>query len=145
MLASVRSDATTVNTYLASLPPDRREAIATLRKVILDNLPKGYVEAMRYGMISYEVPLSIEHETYNGQPLNYAGLASQKNHMAVYLCGLYCVKGELEKFQTAWKGGKLDMGKSCIRFKKIDALDLDLIGRTIAAVPVAEFVKASRR
>lgn len=145
MLACVRSEATTVAAYLKSLPADRREAIAALRKVIRKNLPTGYVEAMRYGMISYEVPLAIEPRTYNGQPLNYAGLASQKNHMSVYLCGLYCLKGELQKFEKAWKGGRLDMGKACIRFRKLENLDLELIGRTIASVPVEDFVKASRR
>lgn len=141
----MQSAAATVEAYLTSLPTDRQAAIAAVRKVILAHLPKGYVETMRYGMISYEVPLDIEPDTYNGQPLNYAGLASQKNHMSVYLCGLSCVPAKLEQFRRSWKGGRLDMGKACIRFKKVEALDLDLIGATIADMPVADFVRASRR
>ncbi len=143
----MRSTASHVENYLESLPEGRRLALETVRKVVRRRLPRGYIEVMNWGMISYEVPLSTEPHTYNGKPLMYAALASQKNHMAIYLCGLYCVPGEQEKFVEAWKqaGRKLDMGKSCIRFKRLDDLDLDVIGDCIAAMPVAAFVKASKR
>jgi hypothetical protein len=85
----VRSDATTVDQYLSSLPEHRRAAIATVRQIILEHLPRGYEEAMNWGMIAYQVPLETYPDTYNGQPLMYAALASQKDHMAVYLTGIY--------------------------------------------------------
>jgi hypothetical protein len=148
-LNAMRSEAKTIADYLKSLPADRRKAIAAIRKVILTHLPKGYVEAMNWGVISYEVPLAIEPKTYNGKPLMYAALASQKNHMAVYLFGLYC--GPKEKraaFEKDWKqktGKKPDMGASCVRFRKLEDIDLDTIGEIIASMPVAEFVKLSKR
>jgi uncharacterized protein YdhG (YjbR/CyaY superfamily) len=85
----MRSNASTVDEYLAELPEDRRKAIQAVRQVIRDNLPKGYEEVMNWGMITYQVPLEIFPLTYNGKPLLYAALASQKNHMAVYLTGIY--------------------------------------------------------
>jgi hypothetical protein len=89
----MRSEAKTAAGYLAALPPERRVALSALRKVILSNLPKGYVEAMNWGMIAYEVPLAINPRTYNGKPLMYAALASQKNHMAIYLCPIFACQG----------------------------------------------------
>jgi hypothetical protein len=145
MLHGMKSETQTVESYLASLPDERRKALTALRKIFKAHLPKGYVEEFGFGMMTYVVPLTIEPKTYNGKPLMYAALASQKNHIAVYLCGLYCLKGEEERFRKAWKGKKLDMGKSCIRAKILEDLDLDLIGKTIASVPVADFVKASKR
>ena len=85
----MQSDATSVAEYLAELPADRRAAIEAVRQTILANLPEGYEEAMNWGMITYQVPLARYPDTYNGQPLAYAALASQKNHMAVYLTGIY--------------------------------------------------------
>lgn len=144
----MRSEAKTVEEYLASLPEDRRAAISAVRAVILDNLPPGYAETMNWGMIAYEVPLALCPKTYNGQPLMYAALASQKNHMAVYLCGLYCgVPGVKDDFLAATKrsGRKLDMGKACIRFRRLEDLDLDAVGEAIAAVSAEAFIAASRR
>jgi uncharacterized protein YdhG (YjbR/CyaY superfamily) len=138
----MRSDAATVTEYLDSLPDDRREAIAAVRQTILDNLPEGYEEAMNWGMITYQVPLETYPDTYNGQPLMYAALASQKNHMAVYLTGVYADEAVLQAFVADYEatGAKLDMGKSCVRFKRLDGLPLDVLGRTIAAVGVADFI-----
>ena len=137
-----RSDATTVDEYLAELTDERRTAISGVRDVILANLPAGYDEAMRWGMISYEVPLERFPETYNGQPLSYAGLASQARHMAVYLNDVYADAGSESWFTAAYEatGKKLDMGKSCVRFKRLDALALDVIGQAIARTPVDEFI-----
>lgn len=138
----MRSDAATVDEYLAELPEERREAIGTVRDVILANLPAGYEEVMRWGMITYEVPLSTEPDTYNGQPLMYAALASQKNHMAVYLTGVYADDEARERFLEAYRttGKRLDMGKSCIRFRKLDNLPLEIIGEAVSRYPVPEFL-----
>lgn len=136
----MKSDAKDVASYLAALPEDRRMALERLRSLILKNLPKGYKEAFNWGMITYEVPLTIEPKTNNGKPLMYAALASQKNYMAVYVCALSCVPGAEEKFARDWAAKKLDMGKSCIRFKSPEDLDLPLIGRTIAETSVLDFV-----
>jgi hypothetical protein len=140
------SKAQTVKDYLAELPPDRRAAIQAVRKVIRKNLDKGYQEGMQYGMIGYYVPHSIYPAGYHcdpRQPLPFAGLASQKNHMAVYLMCVYGSPQHAEWFRKAWAktGKKLDMGKSCIRFKKLDDLALDVIGEAIARVPVKKFVE----
>jgi uncharacterized protein YdhG (YjbR/CyaY superfamily) len=131
-----------VDEYLASLPPDRREAIETVRREILANLPDGCEEAMNWGMITYQVPLETYPDTYNGRPLMYAGLASQKNHMAVYLIAMYAEEESRESFVAAYRetGKGLDMGKSCVRFKKLEDLPLELVGKTIASTPVSTFV-----
>ena len=138
----VSSAAETVDEYLGELPDDRRAAIAEVRAAILDNLPEGYVETMNWGMITYEVPLETYPDTYNGKPLMYAALASQKKNMAVYLTNVYSdeetEKWFVERYRAS--GKKLDMGKSCVRFKSLDQLPLDLIGEVIARTPVDEFV-----
>jgi hypothetical protein len=138
----VRSDAETVDEYLESLPADPDAQIAQVRRVILANLPDGYVETTNWGMISYEIPLETYPDTYNGKPLMYAALASQKNHMAVYLSGIYGIEGAEPVFKARYleTGKKLDLGKSCVRFKTIDDLPFDLIGETIAALPPDDFI-----
>jgi uncharacterized protein YdhG (YjbR/CyaY superfamily) len=138
----MRSEAATADEYLASLPDDRRAAIATVRQTILENLPRGYDEAMNWGMITYQVPLAICPDTYNGQPLMYAALASQKNHMAVYLTGIYMSDDARREFEAAYEatGKRLDVGKSCVRFRKLDDLPLKLIGECIAAEEVEPFI-----
>ncbi len=141
------SKATTVDEYLAELPEDRRAAISAVREVILKNLPKGYEEGMQYGGIGYFVPHTIWPAGYHcdpKQPLSYAGLASQKNHMAVYMCTVYGDPATENWFREAFlaTGKKLDMGKSCIRFKKLDDLPLEVIGQTIARVSCENYVAA---
>ena len=138
----MRSDATTVEEYLASLPPERRGALETVRAEILANLPDGYEEAMNWGMITYQVPLDRFPDTYNGEPLMYAGLASQKNHMAVYLIAVYADEETREEFVAAYRetGKRMDMGKSCVRFRRLEDLPLELIGKTIGEVEVDTFV-----
>ena len=124
------------------MPPDRRQAIETVRRQILANLPEGYEEAMNWGMITYQVPLETFPDTYNGKPLMYAALANQKNHMAVYLTAVYAREESREAFLDAYRatGKRLDMGKSCVRFRKLDDLPLDLIGETIGHTGVETFV-----
>ena len=138
----MRSEAQTVDEYLAELPDDRRIAIETVRDTILANLPAGFEEVMNWGMITYQVPIETFPDTYNGKPLMYAALASQKNHMAVYLTSVYSLPGQAEAFEAAYKatGKRYDVGKSCVRFRKLDDLPLELIGETIAAIDVETFV-----
>src|SRR5262245_46375556 len=136
------SKAKTVAEYLASLPPDRRTAIEAVRKVILKNLDKDYEEGMQYGMIGYYVPHRIFPQGYHcdpKQPLNFAGLASQKNHMALYLM---CYYNNETWLREAWAktGKKLDMGKACIRFKKLDDLPLEVIGEAIHRIPAKKYI-----
>jgi hypothetical protein len=149
----MQSKATTVSDYLASLPPDRRTAIEAVREVILANLDHDYEEGMQYGMIGYYVPHRVYPAGYHADPkqgLPFAGLASQKNYMSVYLMGLYCgcVEGVddtalLKWFREAWakSGKKLDMGKSCIRFKKVDDLALDVLGEAIRRLPAKKYIE----
>lgn len=146
----MQSDASTVDEYLASLPEERREAIETVREVILANLPDGYEERMAFGMIGYVIPLSRYPKTYNGQPLGIAALASQKNHMAVYLHNVYSDPEVAEWFMKAYSatGKRMDIGESCVRFKKLEDLPVELIGQAIARTPVDKYIEryeASRR
>lgn len=129
---------TTVAQYLKQLPADRRAELARVRDVVNANLPEGYEEGIQYGMIGWYVPLARFPDTYNGQPLGIAALASQKQYMALYLNGVYADPALEAWFKRAFaaSGKKLDMGKSCVRFKTADALPLDVIGETIAKVPV---------
>jgi hypothetical protein len=137
----VKSRAATVEEYLDSLPEDRRAVVAAVREVILKNLPAGYQETMNWGVISYEIPLERYPKTYNKQPLMYAGLAAQKNYFAVYLMTVYSPQLEAwfrEEFKKA--GKKLDMGKACVRFRKLDDLPLDVIGQVIARTPPEKYI-----
>jgi hypothetical protein len=143
-----RSNAKTPAAYLKELPADRRREVARVREMIRKHLPAGYRETMNWGMITYEVPLDRHPKTYNGQPLCFAALAAQKNYLSLYLMPVDAAALARLKaaFETA--GKKLDMGKSCIRFKRADDLPLDALGAEIAAVPVDKFVsyvEASRR
>jgi hypothetical protein len=142
----MRSEATSIERYLADLPPDRRDAIEAIRAVILENLPKGYEEGMQYGMIGYYVPHSVYPAGYHcdpQQPLPFAGLASQKNHMALYLMCIYGHPEQEAWFRRAWgkTGKKLDMGKSCVRFKRIGDVPLEVIGEAIRRVPARKFIE----
>ncbi len=139
----MRSEATTVDEYLDSLPDDRRKVISEVREVILANLPDGYEEVMNWGMITYQVPLETYPDSYNKKPLMYAALASQKNHMAVYLTGVYTSDGGRGAFEEEYRatGKRLDMGKSCVRFRKLDDLPLDVIGRAVADHSVDSFIE----
>ena len=138
----MQSDAATVEEYLASLPEDRRTALESVRAVILANLPAGIEESMNWGMIAYEVPLSTYPDTYNGQPLAIAALASQKQHMSVYLSGIYGSETLRASFEDAYRatGKRFDVGKSCVRFRRLDDLPLDVIGDAIAACSMEQFI-----
>jgi hypothetical protein len=141
-----KSSATTVSEYLAALSPDRRASIARVRSVIRKRLPKGYRESLSRGMICYTVPLIRYPDTYNGQPLCYAGLAAQKNHLALYLMSVYSDPRLSQALKSGFKkaGKRLDMGKSCLRFRSAEDLPLEVIGDIIASLPMAKFIALAK-
>ena len=138
----VQSKAQTVNEYLNELPDDRSRIISTIRDVILNNLPAGYQETMTWGMISYEIPLETSPDTYNGQPLFYVALASQKRHMAIYMHGVYTSEKQQKILKDAFEdmGIKPNMGKSCIRFTKLEKIPLETIGELISMISVDDYI-----
>lgn len=134
-----RSDAATVDAYLAGLPAERRDVIAAVRDAINLHLPAGYEERMNWGMISWEVPLSRYPDTRNGQPLSFVALAAQKNHYALYLMCVYVDSPAEAGLRRAYAdvGRKLDLGKSCLRFRRLEDLLLPAVVQIVAATPVA--------
>jgi uncharacterized protein YdhG (YjbR/CyaY superfamily) len=136
------SKAATPEAYIAELEPERAAAIEHVRALVNASLPSGYVERMNWGMISWEVPLETYPHTYNGQPLSFAGLAAQKNHNALYLTFVHASEERTQKLKAAFAraGKKLDMGKSCIRFKSADQLAADALAEAIASVAVADLI-----
>jgi uncharacterized protein YdhG (YjbR/CyaY superfamily) len=139
----VSSKAASVADYLAELPADRRAEIERVRDLINAVLPNGYREGIGYGMIGWVIPFERYPDTYNKQPLAYAGLAAQKNYNSLYLTCVYASKERTEKLTAAFAaaGKKLDMGKSCIRFRKADDLALDAIRDEIASTTPEEFIR----
>jgi hypothetical protein len=143
----MQSKAKTVSQYLAELPADRRKAIEQVRAMIRKRLPKGYEEIMQYGMIGYAVPLKLYPPGYHcrkDEPLPFLSLASQKNHLALYMFCLYVDKKDKAQFQKDYEasGKKWNMGKSCFQFQKPEDLALDVIGKTIARHPVKKHIEA---
>ena len=138
----VSSKAATVAAYLDELPPERRAEIEKIRDVVNAALPAGYREGMGFGMIGWVIPVEDYPDTYNGQPLAYAGLAAQKHSNSLYLTCVYASAERTERLKAAWAatGRKLDMGKSCIRFKRADDLALDLIRLEIASTTPEQFI-----
>jgi len=147
----VQSKAATVAAYLKTLPPDRRAVVGNVRSAIRRALPRGYEEAMNWGMIAWQVPLARYPKTYNGQPLLLAALAAQKNNYSLYLMCVYQERKLEAALRAAFKriGKTPDMGRSCIRFRQLDDLPLGTIGKILSAVPVDRFIayyeKARRR
>jgi len=138
----MQAKATTVTEYLDALPEDRRSAIKAVRAVIKKNIPKGYEEGMEFGYISWTVPLAVYPDTYNGQPLCYAALAAQKNYFALYLMTVYGDSDLAVGFKAAFKkaGKKLDMGKSCVRFRSTEDLALDAVRDALTAASPAQWI-----
>ncbi|MBP6628188.1 MAG: DUF1801 domain-containing protein [Kofleriaceae bacterium] len=148
----MQSKATTVEAYLEDLPADRRAEVAAVRAVIRANLDPAYQETMQYGMIGYSVPHALFPAGYHTdprQPLPFAALAAQKNNLALYLMGLYVAgspDGDTDDsrwFRAAWAatGKRLDMGKSCVRFRRVADVPLEVIGQAIARLPAAEYIR----
>jgi uncharacterized protein YdhG (YjbR/CyaY superfamily) len=142
----VTSNAQTVDEYIASLPGERRPAVEAVRNVVRENLPEGFQEGMQYGMIGWYVPIERFPDTYNGQPLGLAGLASQKNYMSLYLNTVYGDPQTEHWFRERYaaSGKPLNMGKSCVRFKQLEELPLDVIGETIARVDLDGYLERYR-
>jgi len=141
----MQSKAATVSEYLAALPPDRRAAIESVRSVILRNLDREYEEGMQYGMIGYYVPHRVYPPGYHcdpKQPLPFVALASQKDYMSLYLGCVYLSPETERWFRDAWarSGKKLDMGKSCLRFRRLDDLALDVVGEAVRRTPVRNLI-----
>ena len=138
----VSSRATTVEEYLEELPEERRAVVSAVRDLVARNLPEGYRESMSWGMISYCIPLERYPNTYNQQPLGYVAIAAQKNHYSLYLMGVYADSEREKQLREAFRlaGKKLDMGKSCLRFKKLDDLPLEAVGEVISSLPVDEYI-----
>ncbi len=138
----MQSKAKTVSEYLKNLPEDRRKIVSAVRKEIKKNLPAGFKETMQYGMIGYSIPLSKFPNTYNGQPLAVAALASKKSYVSLHLMAIYGNPKLLSWFQGEWKksGKKLNMGKACIHFTKLDDVPLEVIGKAISKVSVADMI-----
>jgi hypothetical protein len=146
----VQSRATSVAEYLRELPEERRHAIQAVREVIRQNLDASFEEGILYGMIAYYVPHSLYPPGYHcdpRQPLQFAALASQKNYMSLYLMCVYGDPNQLKLLQAAWakSGKKLNMGKSCIRFAKLDDLALDAIADAIGRVSAKAYIDACER
>ena len=141
-----RSDAASPEDYLAEQEPERRAELARVRDLVNANIPDGYVERMAWGMISWDVPLEVSGPTYNKQPLVYAALAAQKNHNALYLNCAYATVDRTDQLKraAAAAGKKLDMGKSCIRFKRADDLPLEAIAEEVRSTSPAEFAAATK-
>ncbi|MDQ2674967.1 MAG: DUF1801 domain-containing protein [Chloroflexota bacterium] len=139
--------ATTPEEYIDSLPEDRREALRAVAEVVRRHLPEGYREGMAYGMIGWYVPLETFPDTYNGQPLGLASLASQKGYMSLYLNNVYGDPDTDRWFRERWErsGKPLNMGKSCVRFRRLEDLPLDVIGETIARSDVDSYVQQHQR
>lgn len=138
----VSSRAETVAAYLAELDEDRRAIVSAVREVVNANLPAGYEEAMNWGMITWQIPLERYPDTYNGQPLAYAALASQKQYVSLYLHGVYADEAVAAAFVERYRatGRTPNMGKSCVRFKRLEDLPLDLVADTIAALGVDAYL-----
>jgi hypothetical protein len=146
----VQNKAKTVGEYLDALPPERRAVVSKVRALVKKNLPKGYEEQMALGIISYAVPLKVLPDTYNGQPLWYAGIAALKNSYSLYLMCAYGDPAQKTRLADEFKkrGKKLDMGKSCLHFKSLDDIPLDVVGDVIASTPMDKYIdiyKASRK
>ena len=137
-----QSKARTVDEYLQELPAERRADVEAVRAVVKENLPKGYRETVANGMITYCIPLETYPNTYNKQPLGYAALAAQKNYNALYLMSAYADSAQEQALRTGFEeaGKKLDMGKSCIRFKRAEDLPLDVIGSVVGSTTPEQFI-----
>lgn len=136
----------TVEEWLASVPAERKDAINAVRDVVNEHLPQGYEETVDWGMLAWVVPLATLPDTHNGRPLMLAALGAHTKVMTIYLSAVYSDPEIRSEFETAYKatGKKLDMGGSCVHFKKLDDLPLDVVGATIARVAVDRYVEHYR-
>lgn len=142
----MQSSATTPDQYIAELPEDRKEAMQKLRETVLKNIPKGFEETMQYGMLSYVVPHSIYPDGYHCKPtdaLPFLSIASQKNHISFYHSGIYTEPELMAWFVAEYikhATGKLDMGKSCVRFKNSNNIPFELLGELTTKITVDQWI-----
>jgi len=146
-VTSSEPGAATVEECLDRLAPERREVVRAVRDVVAAAMPEGYAEGVAFGMITWSIPLERYPKTYNGQPLGYVALAAQKRHYALYLMGLYAESDEAAQFRRRWEAGgrRLDMGKSCLRFRGLHDLDLDLVAEAVAGTSVPVYLERYER
>ena len=143
----MQSKAETVEKYIDELSVNRKEVIQKLREIVLENLPEGFQECMNYGMIGYVVPHSIYPDGYHcdtSLPLPFMNIASQKNHIGFYHMGIYSDENLLNWFTEEYKNQvptKLDMGKSCIRFKNPKKIPFDLLGELVSKMTVDQWIE----
>ena len=142
----VSSAAQSVAAYLAELPPERQADVTALVTLIRKHLPKGFVETMGWGMIVYQVPLAVSGPTYNKQPLVVVAVAAQKHKVSLYLSAIYASDELAQEFRQRWlsSGHRLDMGKSCVRFKSLQQADEPTIAWAVGLVTPQEFVQLSQ-
>lgn len=128
--------------YIQIIPEDRRAVISEMRQLILNHLPSGYVEMVRWGMLSYEIPLAVFPDTYNKQPLSYIGLAAQKQKNSLYLMAAYTSPKAYQSLLEAYsaKGLKPDTGKSCLRFRKMTDLPLEKVVELIGLITPEQYI-----
>jgi len=138
----VSSKATSVTQYLKEIPDSQKTELKKVRKVIKDNLGKGFNECINWGMITYEVPLSTYPDTYNKKPLMFTALAAQKNNISLYMMCIYQSPEFMDQVKKAYEdiGKKPNIGKSCIRFKKAEDIPLKVIGKIIKKVSLKKFI-----
>ena len=136
-----------VTAFLAKLPAERRPSVERVRDVVRRHLPKGYEEVVSKNMLVYQVPLERYPDTYNGRPLWYVALASEKSYLSLHLLVVYADAGRAQRLRDGFHaaGKKLDMGKACIHFRTADDLPLDVIGELVASAPVDRWVEIARR
>lgn len=141
------SSATSVEQYLAELPEERADVVAHVRDLVNASLPDGYVEGMAYGMITWAVPLEVYPDTYNRKPLAYVSLAAQKSYYALYLMAAYAGSEQDARLREQWaqRGTKLDMGRSCLRFRRLADLHEDLVAEVVASIPVDDFIALAKQ
>jgi len=142
----VKPDASGVKAYLAELPAERRATMEAVLRLVRRAMPKGFVETASCGMIVWEVPLAVYPDTYNGHPLWYVALANQKQNMAVHLMTVYGIPELDREFRAMWAaaGKRLDMGKSCVRFRSLEDLHLPAIERAVGACTMAGYVARAK-
>ena len=143
----VSSSATSVEQYLAELAQERAEVVAHVRDLVNASLPAGYVEGMAYGMITWAVPLEAYPDTYNRKPLAYVSLAAQKSYYALYLMAAYAGSEQDTRLRQQWvaRGTKLDMGRSCLRFRSLADLHEDLVAEVVASTPMDDFIAVAKQ
>ena len=144
--STTSKSSTSVATFLAQLPPERRHEVERVRRVLRRHMPAGYEEVISKNMLVYQVPLKQYSGTYNKQPLWYVALASEKSYLSLHLVSVYADAALARQLKDAFKaeGKKLDMGKACIHFKNADELALDTIGEIVASTPLERWVEIAK-